>query len=367
MDRALAQAKLGAGLASPNPTVGCVIVNDGDAVGEGFHAYDERDHAEIVALRNAGERARGATAYVTLEPCSHRGRTGPCANALIAAGVARVVVAVRDPNPEVNGHGISHLVAAGVRVTVGVKRIEAQRLNDAFARFILTGLPLVTMKAGLTLDGRIAPAAGVQVTGEPYWISGEESRAEVHRMRHASDAILLGINSVVVDDPLLTDRSELPRRRPLLRTILDSRLRLPLDSRLVCSAAEDLIVFCTGCRDGGQTRVKALEDRGVQVVQLTSDAAAGDRVSLKEVLKWFAAHQVTSVMLEGGCTLTSQALREDLVDKVNLFYAPRILGADAVPLVGNMLGQRVNLKQMEVTHFGDDILVQALIHDPWET
>jgi diaminohydroxyphosphoribosylaminopyrimidine deaminase/5-amino-6-(5-phosphoribosylamino)uracil reductase len=366
MARALAQATLGAGLASPNPTVGCVVVNDGDLVGDGFHAYDDRDHAEIVALRNAGASARGATAYVTLEPCSHRGRTGPCANALIAAGVVRVVVATRDPNPEVNGRGISHLVAAGVRVTVGVKQTEAQRLNDAFAHFIRTGLPLVTMKAGLTLDGRIAAKAGVHAAEEPYWISGEESRAEVHRMRRASDAILLGINSAVVDDPLLTDRSELPRRRPLLRAILDSHLRLPLDSRLVCSAAEDLIVFCTGCAEGEQARAKALEERGVQVVELGAETDAGDRVPLKEVLKWFAAHQVTSVMLEGGSTLTAQALREDLVDKISLFYAPRILGSDAVPLVGNMMGQKVDLKQMEVTRFGADILVQALIHDPWE-
>jgi len=362
MARALLQAEMGNGLASPNPTVGCVIVKNGRAIGEGFHAYAEKDHAEIVALRNAGAEARGATAYVTLEPCSTQGRTGPCADALIAAGVARVVVATRDPNPEVNGGGIVNLVAAGIRVTVGVREAEARRLNDAFAQSIRTGLPLLSLKAGLSLDGRIAPASGIHSGGEPYWITGEESRAEVHRMRHASDAILLGINSALADDPLLTDRSELPRRRPLLRAIVDSQLRLPVDSRLVCSAAGDLVVFCTASSTlEKQARIQALQDRGVQVEEMGD----GDRVPLKQVLTWLAGLRMTSVLLEGGSVLNTQALREDLVDKVSLFYAPRFLGGDAVPLIGGLEGKRITLKHTEMVRFDEDVLIRGLIHDPW--
>ncbi len=364
MARALAQARLGVGLASPNPTVGCVIVKNHHVIGEGFHAYASKDHAEIVALRDAGAEARDATAYVTLEPCSTRGRTGPCADALIAAGISRVVTATKDPNPAVNGGGIVSLVAAGVRVTVGVRETEARRLNDAFARWIRSGLPLLTLKAGLSLDGRIAPSSGVYSGGAPYWITGEESRTEVHRMRHASDAILLGINSAMADDPLLTDRSELPRRRRLLRAILDSHLRLPLDSRLVCSAEGDLVVFCNeSLAPQKQSRIKALKDRGVQVEELGGDV----RVPLKEVLKWFAGRQITSVILEGGSTLNTQALRDDVVDKVSLFYAPKILGGDAMPLIGNLNGRNTVLKQAELTRFASDVLFRALIHDPWES
>lgn len=367
MDQALDQARQGIGLASPNPTVGCVIVKDGLLLGKGYHIYENRDHAEIVALRNAGPRSLGATAYVTLEPCSHYGRTGPCANALVTAGIARVVVATTDPNLDINGRGLAILQGAGIEIKLGVRRIEAQRLNDAFARFIRTGHPLVTLKAGLSLDGRIAPAFGVAPLGDPYWISGEESRAEVHRMRHAADAILLGINSVLIDDPLLTDRSKLPRRRPLMRAILDSQLRIPLDSRLVCSAAEDLVVFCTTRGSGDKQarvheRIQALEDRGVQVVELGSDL----HVPLTGALNWFASQKRTSILLEGGSTIITQALREDLVDKISLFYAPKILGGEAVPLLGDLTGHKVEMQDVQVSRFGEDIRVEAVVRDPWK-
>jgi diaminohydroxyphosphoribosylaminopyrimidine deaminase / 5-amino-6-(5-phosphoribosylamino)uracil reductase len=340
-----------------------VIVRGNDVVGEGFHNYDEKDHAEVVALRAAGTLARGATAYITLEPCSHRGRTGPCTNALIAAGIVRVVVATLDPNPLVNGGGVERLKAAGVRVTVGVLQPEARKLNDAFARFIRTGLPLVTLKAGLSLDGRIAPAPGLHPSGEPYWITGEESRAEVHRMRHASDAILLGINSALTDDPLLTDRSERPRRRPLMRVVLDSRLRLPLDSRLVCSAADDLMVFCTRkCARENQAAVMALEDRGVQVVE----AGIEGRVPLRDVLKELAERKFLSVLIEGGSTLNTEALRQDIVDRVSLFYAPKVMGEEAVPFIQDLGERKIELKKIEVTQFAEDVLLQGVLHHPWE-
>src|ERR1700679_605810 len=205
MRRALELARATVGLASPNPQVGCVLVRDCEIVGEGAHFYDERDHAEIVALRQAGELARGATAYVTLEPCSHHGRTGPCAEALIAAGVGRVVAATVDPNPVVSGRGIVRLRAAGVEVDVGVCEREARAVNDAFACWVRTGRPLVMLKAAVSADGMIAPAESMP--GEIYWVTGVEARAEVQRMRHGVDAVLTGIGTVLADDPLLTDRS----------------------------------------------------------------------------------------------------------------------------------------------------------------
>ena len=202
MEFALRQAERSVGLASPNPAVGCVLVRDGRIVGEGFHEYDKRDHAEIVALRQAGDAARGATAYVTLEPCSHHGRTGPCADALLAAGVTEVVVATTDPNPLVRGKGIDRLRAGDVRVRVGEMEEAARRLNDGFARHITSELPFVTMKVASSLDGRIGPG----------WLTLEPAGEEVHRMRHASDAIVAGVGTILADDPLLTDRSGLPRR-----------------------------------------------------------------------------------------------------------------------------------------------------------
>ncbi len=252
MADALDLARRGVGLASPNPTVGCVIVREGKVVGAGFHQYDQRDHAEVVALREAGELARGATAYVTLEPCSHFGRTGPCADALIAAGVGRLVVATADANPEVHGHGIEKLRRANIEVTVGVLQKSARRLNDAFAKYIRTGIPHVTLKAAMTLDGRIAPQPSSRRPGEISWITGPESLQQVHYLRHSVDAVLTGVGTVIADDPLLTDRSGRRRTRPLLRVVLDTQLRLPLESKLLHSADRDVLVFCSNVPERSQ-------------------------------------------------------------------------------------------------------------------
>ncbi len=225
MEHALDLARKGVGLASPNPTVGCVIVKDGAILGEGFHQYDWKDHAEIVALKQAGERARGATLYATLEPCNHTGRTGPCTEAIIAVGISRVVAAMEDPNPKTHGNGFGRLRAAGIEVESGLLEEEAQKLNEGFSHWITARKPFVTLKSALTLDGQLAlPQSRKNKKRE--WITSEESRAEVHRMRHASDALLTGIGTILADDPLLTDRSGLPRRRRLLRVILDTHLRL---------------------------------------------------------------------------------------------------------------------------------------------
>src|SRR5690348_16357993 len=299
MRRALALAEQSVGLASPNPAVGCALVKDDRIIGEGFHAYDQRDHAEIVALKAAGPAAKGSTAYITLEPCSHCGRTGPCADALIQAGVARVVAATADPNPAVNGCGLERLRHAGIAVETGVLCDEARELNDAFARYIQTRLPFVTLKAGISLDGRIAPAPGYRTARRAVMLTGPESQAEVQRMRHASDALITGIGTVLADNPLLTDRSGMPRRRPLLRVVLDSSLRLPLDSRLVQTAAADVLVFCV---NPDAERRHTLEDQGIRIEQLEPEPGA-NRVPLQHVLQRLGELEITSAMLEGGAKL----------------------------------------------------------------
>jgi diaminohydroxyphosphoribosylaminopyrimidine deaminase/5-amino-6-(5-phosphoribosylamino)uracil reductase len=369
MTRALNQAARSVGVSSPNPAVGCVLVQtDGSLVGEGFHEYDKRDHAEIVALKQAGEKARGATAYVTLEPCSHQGRTGPCADALIAAGVGRVVVATGDPNPAVNGQGIARLRAAGIAVTTDVLRDEARMLNDGFAKYIRTKLPFVTLKAGVSLDGRIAPAPALgteQAPGSapaaaPHYITSEASRAVVQQMRHASDALITGVDTVIADDPLLTDRSGLPRRRPLLRVVLDSALRLPVDSKLVRHAQGDVLVFHASANP---ERVQALEAAGVRLERL--DAEDG-HLSLRVVIERLGELQVLSAMLEAGSRLNSAALVSRIVDKLCLFYAPVFLGSKGVPLLAGSerieaTGGRISWKTI-----GSDVCFENYIHDPWK-
>ena len=252
MRRALELARRGTALASPNPYVGAVIVDSkGEIAGEGFHTYDGVKHAEVLAAEQAGERAHGATLYLNLEPCSHTGRTGPCADAMVRAGISRVYAAMPDPNPMVAGKGFERLRAAGIEVHSGLLECEARKVNEAFAKYITTRTPLVTLKAGMTLDGKIAPPYTPPTDGPGPadsaggWITSADARAHVQELRHAADAILVGANTVITDNPLLTDRTGLPRRRPLLRVVSDSKLRLPLDSRLVKTVNNDLIVFCS--------------------------------------------------------------------------------------------------------------------------
>ena len=267
MQRALELARRGIGVTSPNPAVGCVILDcAGQVAGEGWHEYDLLDHAEIVALKvaqqHAGERLRGGTAYVTLEPCNHTGRTGPCSEALIAAGLKRVVAATIDPNPAVAGQGLERLRAAGLEVAVGVCQAEARRLNEGFARWIQHQQPLVLMKVAMTLDGRIAPPPGAHTLREPYWITSEAARAAVQPLRWQADAALTGVDTVLADDPLLTDRSGLRRRRPLLRVVLDSALRMPLDAKMVATAQGDVVIFTVST---DEARADALRQRGVRL------------------------------------------------------------------------------------------------------
>ncbi|HLZ11738.1 MAG TPA: bifunctional diaminohydroxyphosphoribosylaminopyrimidine deaminase/5-amino-6-(5-phosphoribosylamino)uracil reductase RibD [Candidatus Acidoferrum sp.] len=356
LERSLALARKGAGLASPNPMVGCVIVRDGEIVGEGFHQYDLRDHAEIAALEAAGEKARGATLYVSLEPCNHTGRTGPCTEAIEKAGVARVVVATRDANPNVRGLGMEKLQAAGVKAEIGPADIDldAKELNEAFFKWAASGKPFVTLKSALTLDGQLALPR--QSKGKKReWISSEESRAEVQRMRHASDALLTGIGTILADDPLLTDRTGSPRRRKLLRAILDSQLKLQPKSRIVKTAEKDLLVFTAASLKSAKAR--KLQSAGAELVRAP---ARRGQIDLNAVMKELGRREILSVLLEAGPTLNGAALAAQIVDKLFLFYAPKIAGRPTVPFVrGNVSAPQIHTLHYRERDFGGDFAMEA--------
>ncbi len=361
--RALELARRGIGVSSPNPAVGCVILDRaGQVVGEGWHEYDLLDHAEIVALneakQHAGDRIKGGTAYVTLEPCNHTGRTGPCTQALIGAGLGRVVAATIDPNPNVAGHGLEALRAAGLQTRVGICESEARRLNEGFARWSQHKRPFVLMKVAMTLDGRIAPPAGVHVAHAPYWITSEASRAAVQPLRWQADAVLTGVDTVLADDPWLTDRSGLRRRRPLLRVVLDSALRMPLECKMVKGVQNDVVLF-TVSKD--ETRINLLRERGVRVEVLPAEAG---RVPLGKVLDKLGEEGILTLITETGTRLNTALLAGGMVDRVHLFVAPQIMGSDAVPAFKSM-AQFVRMADVEVERYGNDLGLCSLLRDPW--
>jgi diaminohydroxyphosphoribosylaminopyrimidine deaminase / 5-amino-6-(5-phosphoribosylamino)uracil reductase len=373
LHRALDLARQGIGLTSPNPCVGAVIVDaKGAIVGSGSHTYDGLKHAEILALEQAGEKARGATLYLNLEPCSHQGRTGPCADALIAAGISRLVASMQDPNPVVSGQGYAKLRSAGINVSSGMLEEEAKALNESFAKYIRQHIPLVTLKAAMTLDGKIAPPPNQSSnpadgnTTRSAWITGESARAHVQQLRHQSDAILVGVGTVIADDPLLTDRSGRPRRRPLLRVVLDSRLRLPLDSRVAKTAHEDVLVLCTFAEE---KKKKQLLKLGIHVEQLPAANSEG-HPDMAAVVRFLGEMEITSLMIEGGAMVNAAALSAGIVDKVFLYYAPRILGGTAsVPFAGGAgfasINEAANVKSTRLHHFGEDFAVEGYLKDPY--
>jgi diaminohydroxyphosphoribosylaminopyrimidine deaminase/5-amino-6-(5-phosphoribosylamino)uracil reductase len=368
MQRALELARRGIGVTSPNPAVGCLILDcAGQVAGEGWHEYDLLDHAEVAALKvaqqhaplsGALERLRGGTAYVTLEPCNHTGRTGPCTEALIAAGIKRVVAATIDPNPAVAGHGLERLRSAGIETAVGVCEAEARRLNEGFARWSQQKRPLVLMKVAMTLDGRIAPPPGVHTQHAPYWITSEEARAAVQPLRHQADAALTGVDTVLADDPLLTDRSGLRRRRPLLRVVLDSALRMPLEAKMVASAQNDVVVFTVSA---DEARAEALRQRGVRVEVLAAEAG---RVPLEKVLDKLGEEGILTLLTETGTRLNTALLAGGLVDRVHLFVSPQIMGSDAVPAFKGLAGA-IRMAEVEVERYGNDLGLCSLLRDPW--
>jgi diaminohydroxyphosphoribosylaminopyrimidine deaminase/5-amino-6-(5-phosphoribosylamino)uracil reductase len=318
--RTLELAEKGVGLTSPGVMVGCVIVKDGRIVGEGFYTYDGIRHAEVIALEQAGPAARGSTVYTNLEPCSHQGRTSACAKALIDAGVARVVTAMKDPNPVVNGKGLEMLRAAGITVESGILEREARRLNEAFTVYKSQGRPFGILKIAMTLDGKIATRHG-----ESRWITCEESRAMVHRLRHRSDALVTGSGTVLADNPQLTDRTGLPRRRPLLRVILDRRKRI--------TEFSDALIF---------------------------------RGSLEQLSAELYARDIQSFLLECGPDLAFNALTSGIIDKIVAFVAPRILGGREIPAIGGdgieRLSEAIQVGGWTVAHAGPDLVLTAYVH-----
>lgn len=376
LHRALELARQGLGLASPNPYVGAVIADDqGNVVGSGSYTYSGVKHAEVLALEAAGKKARGATLYINLEPHAHQGRTPPCTDALIAAGIHRVVASMPDPNPKVSGRGFEKLRAAGVRVEVGRLEEQARRLNEAFARYIRHSTPLVTLKAAMTLDGKIAPPPaevldryeGIPAGG---WVTSEVARAHVQELRHQNDALMVGAGTILSDNPLLTDRSGRPRRKPLLRVILDSRLRLPLDSRLVQSVVaerkNDVLVFCASADEQKKAQ---LEEVGIRIETIRAIEPDG-RPDLPAILRRLGQLEITSVMIEGGATVNWTALASNVVDKVFLYYAPKILaGSGSIPFAAGAgflhMSQAAQVKRIQLHRFGEDFAVEGYVRDPY--
>ena len=350
MTRALALASQGVGQVSPGPLVGCVIADQsGEIIGEGFYVYEKLKHAETYALEQAGSRAKGATAYVSLEPHAHFGRTAPCTDALLNAGVARVVFPTEDPNPKVSGKGIQHLQAAGVAVSVGLMASEAERLNEKYFHFMKTGRPFVHLKMAISLDGKIATRSG-----DSRWITGPEARQRVHELRHEYDAILVGAGTACTDDPLLTDRSRRPRRQPLVRVVLDDTLKLSQHSKLVATAKKAPVIVFAGNK-ADDSRAQELEARGVQIVRK-------DSRDLNALLAELGQRSIQSVLVEGGANVAGKLFDADLVNKVSFFIAPLIIGGREAPgaIAGEgaaQLAQAFELEDPEVVARGRDLEV----------
>jgi diaminohydroxyphosphoribosylaminopyrimidine deaminase/5-amino-6-(5-phosphoribosylamino)uracil reductase len=360
MQMALDQAAKGLGYVSPNPLVGAVVVREGRVVGRGYHARYGEAHAEVNALAEAGEAAQGGTLYVTLEPCNHTGKTPPCTEAIINAGIRRVITAMEDPNPLVAGGGHARLQKAGLTVASGVGRSEAERLNEAFVKWIRTRRPFVILKCAATLDGRLATR-----TGDAKWVTGPEARAYVHRLRHAVDGILVGVNTIKTDDPRLTTRlPEGPGVDPR-RIILDTRLRLPLTARVLHlqSAAETLVVAGPEADPAARDAVAAT---GARII--TAPLHQG-RIDLTWLMEHLGAMGLASLLIEGGGQVAGAALRSGIVDKLCLFYAPKLLGGDdGIPMCAGpgavLMRDSLPVKSVRIQRLAEDLLVEGYLSDP---
>ena len=347
MQRALYLAAKGVGLVSPGPLVGCVIVGaNGEVVGEGFYVYEDVKHAETLALGQAGARAGGGTAYVSLEPHAHQGRTPPCTDALIAAGIKRVVAPIDDPNPRVSGRGFNHLREAGIAVSRGLLAREAEKQNEKYVHCMKTGRPFVHLKLATSLDGKIATR-----TGDSHWITGEQARARVQELRHEYDAILIGAGTATADDPLLTDRSGLRRRRPLVRVVLDDKLQVSSQSKLASTATEAPVIVFAGA-DLKSARQAELQKRGVEVL-------SGSNRNLRLVLDELGKRSLQGVLVEGGANIAEAFLKAGLVDKVTFFIAPRLIGGREAPgAIGGLGAERltdaIDLTDVEICQRGAD-------------
>lgn len=351
MERALRLARLGSGRASPNPLVGCVVVRDGEIIGEGFHVYADVRHAEALALEQAGERARGADLYVNLEPCCHQGRTPPCTDLIVKSGIGRVFVAVRDRNPLVSGKGVERLRAAGIEVHEELLAEAASRLNEAFFHYISNGCPFALLRLAMTLDGKIATS-----TGHSQWITGRRARSRSHHLRYQYDALLVGVKTLLQDDPSLTVRWR--RRNRLTRVVLDSHLRTPPGARLF-AAPDPVIIF--HAEDASSEARRRLQDRAVLVT-----APVGDRGLVWDaILKELGSRRVTSLIIEGGSRVAASALAANIVRKVCFFYAPKIIGGGELSGVGDLgvrrLDQAVRLHRTQLRSLPPDFVLEGYV------
>jgi len=350
---ALEEAAKGVGRTSPNPAVGAVLVRNGRIVARGYHKKAGTAHAEVVALEAAGAKAKGADLYTTLEPCDHFGRTPPCSMAILQAGVRRVICGSSDPNPLVNGKGVERLRKAGVEVLTGVLKDEADALNRPFFKHVATGLPYVTLKAAITLDGKIATA-----TGDSRWVTGEAARERVHRLRDQVDAILVGANTVRMDDPQLTTRLEGGAGRDAVRVVVDSRLRLPLDRKVFAPGGPRTIVATLEPSDG--RKAKALKARGVEVWTIQG---RGEQVDLGKLLRRLAKAGLLHVLCEGGAGLYASLLKQKRVDELQLFIAPKLIGEKGLSWTGDLgireMARALKLSTLSVETVGGDLLVKA--------
>lgn len=360
MKLALDLAGKGIGYTSPNPMVGAVLVKDGNIVGKGYHQAAGKAHAEVNAIDAAGPLAKGAVLYVTLEPCNHVGRTPPCTEKILAAGIREVVVAMPDPNPDVTGGGIGYLQQRGIPVRWGVCEAEARKLNECFIKYVTTHRPFVTIKCAATLDGRIATR-----TGDSKWVTGPESRAFVHRLRHAADAIMVGIHTVQKDDPSLTARMDGGGGKDPVRVILDTRLSIAEDAKVLRlpSDSATILICAASLSDVQKKKKNRLEKRGVRIVEAP---LKGGRIDLDQLMNRLGADGITSLLIEGGGDVIASALAAGIVDKVFFFYAPKILGGDdGVPICRGsgpeLMEGCIRVRDMDVRRFGSDVLIEGYV------
>jgi diaminohydroxyphosphoribosylaminopyrimidine deaminase/5-amino-6-(5-phosphoribosylamino)uracil reductase len=357
MEHALSLARLAVGKVSPNPAVGAVIVRNGAIIGEGYTQPPGSAHAEVVALRQAGDGARGATMYITLEPCCHFGRTPPCTQAIIESGIAEVHIATLDPNPQVSGRGKVELESAGIGTQLGEEEEKARQLNEAYIKFVTTGLPFVTAKFAMSLDGKIATR-----TGDSRWISGPESREYVHQLRLAVDAIIVGVNTVLSDDPQLTarDKQGQPLERQPLRVIVDSEARTPSTARLFGEPGTTMIATTSAAP---RAKVREFQELGAEVLELVSREGL---VNPEEMLRELGRRGSISVMVEGGSILFASLFEQGLVDKVIAFIAPMIIGGKRAKIaVGGEGVERIDhalrLNRVTVERFSDDVMISGYV------
>jgi diaminohydroxyphosphoribosylaminopyrimidine deaminase/5-amino-6-(5-phosphoribosylamino)uracil reductase len=359
---ALELAERGRGRTSPNPMVGAVIVRDGKIVGRGYHSRAGEDHGEIVALKEAGELARGATLYINLEPCCHHGRTPPCADAIVEAGVKRVVAAMVDPFEKVAGKGIDTLRKAGIEVDVGLLEDEARRLNEIFVKYVTTGKPFVILKMALSLDGRIAAGSG-----DSKWITCKDARARVHKLRDEVDAVLVGRGTVEQDDPLLTTRLTDREGKNPIRVILDGKARMPIDAQVLADESDAPAWVIVG-ESAEPARVRELSESGAEVVALPDELG---RIEFEAVLRELGRREVTSVLVEGGKEVFTEALKSRSVDKLVAFVAPVIVGGDGrFNAVGELGVERISdsfkLRDVTVERVCDDVLIEGYVSNAHE-